>query len=78
MTYFDRAKFQPLTPLLCMPFNIFHEAIEKALGRPVYTHEFRLNHAGLVQELLEGIPAPSLEEIINLIPEEKIIIINHE
>lgn len=26
--------------LLCVPFNRYHEAIEKVLGRPVWTHEF--------------------------------------
>ena len=25
---------------LCMPFSIFQEAVEKTLGRPVWTHEF--------------------------------------
>jgi hypothetical protein len=47
MDYVSRAKFQMLQPLLCMPFTIFHEAMEKALGRPVWTHEFRLNDSGL-------------------------------
>jgi hypothetical protein len=59
-----------------MPFSIFHEAITKALGRPVFTHEFGLNREGLIKELFRGAPAPTLEEIINLIPEEKRIIIN--
>lgn len=28
-------------PRLCLPeFQIFHEAVEAALGRPVFTHEF--------------------------------------
>ena len=36
---------------LIMDFGKFHEAIEKALGRPVYTHEFGINAEGLKQEL---------------------------
>jgi hypothetical protein len=78
MSFFERAKFQLLTDLLCMPFDIFHEAIEKALKRPVYTHEFGLNYGGLVRELLEGTPPPTLEEILNLIPVDKrvVVIIN--
>lgn len=27
-------------PLLCMPFDAFHESVEKALGGSVWTHEF--------------------------------------
>lgn len=32
--------FQLFEPLLCMPFAQFHKAVEAALGRPVWTHEF--------------------------------------
>lgn len=69
------AKFQLMTDELCMPFTKFHEAIEKALGRSVWTHEFGLNRKGLIQELFGERDAPSMEEIINLIPEEKRIVI---
>ena len=75
MSYEERAKFQICQDLLCMPFGVFHEAIEKSLGRPVYTHEFGLNHKGLKDELLNGANPPSLTDIINLIPEEKRVII---
>lgn len=34
------ADFQMGEDLLCMPFEVFHEAVEKTLGRPVWTHEF--------------------------------------
>ena len=33
-------KFQLYEERLCMPFSLFHKAIEEVLGRPVYTHEF--------------------------------------
>ncbi len=75
MTLRERAEFQLFQPLLCMPFGIFHEAIEKTLGRPVYTHEFGLNVEGLKKELLGESEAPSLEAIINLIPEDKQVIV---
>jgi hypothetical protein len=75
MTYIERAKFQIMEERLCMPFDVFHEAISKALGRPVWTHEFGLNREGLIKELFDGAPPPSLEDIINLIPEEKRIVI---
>lgn len=60
---------------LCVPFNQFHEAIEAVLGRPVYTHEFGLNWNGIVAEYLGTRSAPSFDEIIALIPEEKRVII---
>lgn len=71
MTHRERAEFQLWQPLLCMPFPVFHEAVEQALGRPVYTHEFGRNLDGLRAEFLGERTAPSLKEIIDLIPEEK-------
>lgn len=71
----DVAKFQLLTDELCMPFGDFHEAIEKALGRSVWTHEFGLNRDGLILELFGEKDAPSVDEIINLIPEKKRIVV---
>ena len=75
MTHEERAKFQMLTERLCMPFDAFHKAVEVTLGRPVYTHEFGVNWDGLVAEMFEGAEPPSLTEIIEMIPEEKRIII---
>lgn len=60
---------------LCCPWSVFHEAIEKALGRPVYTHEFGLNPAGLLAELYSDKPSPTFQEIVELIPSEKRILI---
>lgn len=75
MTLEDIAKFQMFEEKLCMPFDVFHEAIEKTLGRPVFTHEFGLNYAGIKKELLGEAEAPTTEEIIHMIPEEKRIIV---
>lgn len=71
----DVARFQLLTDELSMPFEIFHEKLEEALGRPVWTHEIAMNFDGLADELLDGKPAPSMQEILDLIPEEKRIVI---
>jgi len=60
---------------LCVDFSRFHGAIEKVLDRPVYTHEFGLNRKGIVDEYLGKREKPTLEEIMNLIPKEKRIII---
>jgi hypothetical protein len=58
---------------LCVPFDKFHEAIESVLGRPVWTHEFASNN--IKEEYLGTRPAPTFEEIIDLIPKDKRIII---
>ena len=50
--------FQINQSRLCMPFDVFHEAVEKVLGRPVYTHEFATPRPGgmgtnLMEEYIE-------------------------
>lgn len=75
MTSRQIAEFQMEQDYLCMPFDVFHKAITEALGRPVYTHEFGLNRDGLRKELHGKKEPPTLEEIINLIPEDKRILI---
>jgi len=73
-----RAYFQIYQDKLCMPFDKFHEAIEHVLDRPVFTHEFGLNRNGLIAEMEGKKPKATLMEIIELIPEEKrLIIINY-
>ena len=70
-------RLQLFQKLLCMDFSRFHEAMEKVLGRSIWTHEFgTTGHKGLVEEYLGTKKAPTMDEIINLIPEEKRIIIN--
>ena len=71
----DIALFQMQQHLLCMDFPVFHKAISEALGRDVYTHEL-VDREGLTKELMGEKAAPTFEEIINMIPAEKRIIIN--
>lgn len=40
LTKKEIVEFQLFEPKLCMPWNIFHEAVETVLDRPVYTVEF--------------------------------------
>jgi len=75
LSYRQRATFQTEQNLLCMPFDIYHEAMEKTLGRSVFTNELGLNRDGLRAELNGDVEAPTLEEILNMIPEEKRVII---
>jgi hypothetical protein len=71
----DLAMFQLHEPLLCMPFDVFHKAVEEALQRPVFTHEFGLNWEGLKKELLGETEHPSLEQVFDLIPKDKRLLI---
>ena len=75
MTQREIAEFQLFTDALCMPFDVFHKAIEVALDRPVWTHEFGLNVQGLKDELMLGKAAPTLTEIMDLIPADKRIVV---
>jgi hypothetical protein len=69
------AKFQHFTEELCCPFTVFHEALEKTLGRPVWTHEMALNRDGIGLEILGESDVPSMQEIMELIPAEKRVLI---
>lgn len=75
MCYRERAVFQLYEKRLCMPFEVFHEAIEKALERPVWTHELALNREGLKRELMGDAPAPTFAQIVALIPPDKRMVI---
>lgn len=67
-----RAELQINQDLLCMPFDIFHSAIEKTIGRSIFTHEFGSKGCvGLKKELFEGKAPPTFIEIMDLIPEDK-------
>lgn len=42
--------YQLMNPILLVPFDKFHEALEFLLGHPVWTHEMGLNYEGLKAE----------------------------
>ncbi len=67
-------RFQLFQDRLAIPFDKFHEAIENVLGRPVFTHEFA-SRDSLILEYLGEKTAPSLQEIIEMIPAEKRIVL---
>ena len=71
-------EFQLFTARLCLPFSEFHRATEAVLGRPVWTHEF--GSAGrLKEEFLGEKTAPTFEQIMDIIPEEKrvLVVVEH-
>jgi hypothetical protein len=51
MSFKEIATFQINQEMLCMPFSVFHEAVEKTIKRPVFTHEFGLNVEGIKAEI---------------------------
>lgn len=78
MSYREIATFQLHEPRLCMPFSVFHEAMEKTLGRPVFTHEFGLSVERLKAELNGELGAPTFEQILALIPKDKLLLVQIE
>ena len=69
-------KFQLFQKRVVIPFDYFHQAINTVLNRLVFTHEFALNYNDLIDEYLNIKPEPTFQEIIEIIPEEKRIIID--
>ena len=67
-------KLQLYQERLCLPFERFHSAMEKVLGRPVWTHEFASSER-LQQEYEKAGPKPTFEEIVSLLPQDKVIIV---
>ncbi len=68
------AKFQLGEECLCCPFDVFYRAVEKWLGRPVWTHEF----AHPIQLILEHegkIPKATMQDVLNKMPADKTIIV---
>lgn len=74
LTLDQRAEFQLYQQYLAMPFGLFQEAITHRLGRPVWTHEFASSDE--LKKEMEDIKAiPSMEEILGLLPQEKLIVV---
>ena len=61
----ERAEFQLLQDRLWMPFSTFHHAVESALDRPVESAEFGFNRQGLIKEILQDNPPPTLQAILD-------------
>jgi len=65
----QRALFQLRCERLCMPFDVYHEAISKAIGRDVYNIELGMNREGLYAELMGQGEAPTFDDILAMIPD---------
>jgi hypothetical protein len=70
------ATFQFYQDRLCIPFDKFQGAFEKVIGRPVWTHEFTSSNRERLMAEFEGKAGhPSLEDILNLLPQDKLILV---
>ena len=49
------AMYQIFEDVLMVDFSLYHQGLEKLVGRPVFTHEFALNVEGLREEARLGI-----------------------
>ncbi len=66
--------FQLFQDMLAIPFGVFHGAIQRVLGRPVFTHEFA-DVPSLRAEYMKERAPKTFEEIVAMIPAEKLVII---
>jgi hypothetical protein len=67
-------RFQLYQRRLCMDFSRYHKALGVVLGRSVFSHE--IMDTERLQEEYEGKrPAPTFDEIMNMIPAEKRIMV---
>lgn len=74
LAYVERARFQLSERRLCMPFDVFVESVERALGRPVTVGEF-LRTRRLLAELTGERHPLELEDLVNMLPEEQRILL---
>ncbi len=70
LAYVERARFQLSEERLCMPFEVFIEAVERALGRSVRVGEL-IDSRGLLAELTGEQQPLDVDELLSLVPAEK-------
>ena len=58
---------------LCVNFGHFQNCLEQVLGRSVFTHELAYRD-NIVLEYLEAKKAPTFDDIMNLLPENRFVI----
>jgi len=74
LAYVERARFQLSEERLCMPFEVFVEAVERSLGRTVTVGEI-LNSTALLSAI-SGEPRPlEIDELVALLPEDKRVLL---
>lgn len=53
LSWLERAEMVLREDKLCMPWEVFHAALQDALERPVFTHEIGLYPEQLLEELTQ-------------------------
>lgn len=66
--------FQLYQSLLAVPFERFHEAVSKVLGRPVFTHEFADPDSLRAEHKKEREPK-TFTEILSMLPADRTIVV---
>lgn len=74
LAYVERARFQLSEERLCMPFDVFIEAVERSLGRPVRVGEI-LNSRKLLVELTGERQPLDADELLSMLPADKRILL---
>lgn len=74
LAYVERARFQLSEERLCMPFDVFVEAVERSLGRAVTVGEL-LDSLALLSELTGERQPLDIDELLALLPDDKRILL---
>ena len=74
LAYVERARFQLSEDRLCMPFDVFVEAVERSLGRTVTVREY-LSSVQLLCEITGERRRLEIDELIDLVPEKMRILL---
>ena len=71
MSWEELAKFQVTQETLCVPFDLYRNAAERTLGRPLFNLQLANGRERVKSELFGGTPPESLREVIDIIPLHK-------
>ena len=74
LAYVERARFQLSEDRLCMPFDVFLDAVERSLGRAVTVGEF-LDSKSLLSEITGERRPLGIDELLELVPEKKRVLL---
>lgn len=63
---------------VCVDWGVFMTSLNEVLGRPVYIHELAGDEGfnRINDEVFNGAPTPTFDEIIALIPKDKLLVVN--
>ena len=65
-------------PIIVMAFDEFHHAVEQAIGRPVWTHEFA-DPQRLIEEIEGERPPATMRDILDVIPKDtRVVVVSTE